>query len=188
MLFGNEVRINELASESIRIFERFMGAKFTKGCLTVREVGSMFTTILWVGTDVNVIVECGRLKVADVLNLFNVIEPFMFPTNRTSTATDMEDMKNVIGAFNEPAKEIAFYCVWENKFEMPQEHIHVAGHKGTWYVIDTTVTLKHGKIYLLEHEQYGDETASLIIDSGLNVLVEDVCNGFDDYSEKYMEV
>jgi hypothetical protein len=63
--------------------------------------------------------------------------------------------------------------------------IKIEGHKGSWYSIDTRETELHGTIYLLESEQYGDGAACLIVDSDLNVLVENVYNGFEDYNEKY---
>ena len=35
-------------------------------------------------------------------------------------------------------------------------------------------------MFLLEHQTYGDEAASLIVDQDLNVVLDDVWNGFDD--------
>ena len=45
-----------------------------------------------------------------------------------------------------------------------KDNIEVEGHIGTWYTIDTT-TIKNKQFFLLEHEEYGDETSSLIIDT-----------------------
>jgi hypothetical protein len=112
MLFKANVRLYEFNSVDIRTFEHLMGEKFRNGLIIVREIGSLFSTILWVGTDINVIVECGRLHVSDILNLFESIKPFMFPTNRTSITIDMEDIKAVLSTCD---LEIAFYNVWENK-------------------------------------------------------------------------
>lgn len=65
---------------------------------------------------------------------------------------------------------------------MKREGIKVPGHRGTWYVIDEAVY--DGKVlYLLEHEQYGDEAACVIVDSEGNLILEDVWNGFEDYEE-----
>ena len=36
------------------------------------------------------------------------------------------------------------------------------------------------EIFLLESEQYGDETPSIIVDNELNVILDNVYNGFDD--------
>lgn len=58
-------------------------------------------------------------------------------------------------------------------------NIKVAGHKGTWYEIDSMV--KNGEEYfLMEHETYGDMAACVIIDKDNNLIMEDVCDGFDD--------
>lgn len=62
---------------------------------------------------------------------------------------------------------------------MKKEGITITGHKGTWYVIDEAYR-KAKKCYLLEHETYGDEAASIIIDENYNILAEEVYNGFDD--------
>ena len=59
------------------------------------------------------------------------------------------------------------------------DHIKVKGHVGTWYVIDSTTYIK-GKVYLLEHEIYGDEAPGIIVNSKGEVIVEDVYNGFED--------
>lgn len=62
---------------------------------------------------------------------------------------------------------------------MQKDKIKIDGHISTWYVIDET--FYHGKkVYLLEHEKYGDEANSIIIDENKNIVMEDVCNGFDD--------
>ncbi|MFI3205620.1 MAG: SNF2-related protein [Clostridia bacterium] len=62
------------------------------------------------------------------------------------------------------------------------DNIEVEGHIGTWYVIDKDV--RNGKDYfLLEHEEYGDETAGLIVDENAKLVLDDVWNGFDDLDE-----
>lgn len=62
---------------------------------------------------------------------------------------------------------------------MQKDSIEIEDHKGKWYVIDE-IYFKGKKVYLLEHETYGDETACLIIDDNFNVLLDDVWNGFND--------
>jgi len=37
------------------------------------------------------------------------------------------------------------------------------------------------KLYLLEHETFGDDAASIIIDENKKVVLDDVYNGFDDF-------
>ena len=62
------------------------------------------------------------------------------------------------------------------------DNIKVEGHVGTWYVIDETER-SGKKLFLLEHETYGDEAACVIVDEDGNLELEDVWNGFDDYDE-----
>lgn len=58
--------------------------------------------------------------------------------------------------------------------------IKIDGHIGKWYVIDREV-IDYKAVFLLEHETYGDEAPCLIVDEDLNVLLDEVWNGFDDY-------
>jgi len=67
---------------------------------------------------------------------------------------------------------------------MQKDNIKVNGHRGKWYVI-AEITWKGEKIFLLEHETYGDEAASLIVNEKLEVILDDVWNGFDDL--EYLE-
>lgn len=72
--------------------------------------------------------------------------------------------------------------------------IEIDGHYGTWYVIDEgdfdwtpdtpegPQTIRH-HLYLLEHEEYGDEAAGLIVDGLGDIVLDDVWNGFDDLEE-----
>lgn len=63
--------------------------------------------------------------------------------------------------------------------EVDFDGIKVDGYIGTWYTIDRVIT--QGQLYyLLEHEEYGDETEHLIIDHTGNFILDDVYNGFDD--------
>lgn len=58
-----------------------------------------------------------------------------------------------------------------------------AYYEGTWHVIDKTH--ENGcDLFLLEHDEYGDETACIIVDENNNVILEDVWNGFEDYMEQ----
>lgn len=74
------------------------------------------------------------------------------------------------------------------------DHIRIPGHIGTWYVIDDGWYLytpdKEGMpktyrvhCFLLEHEQYGDEAAGLIVDEHGRIILDDVYNGLDELSE-----
>lgn len=66
---------------------------------------------------------------------------------------------------------------------MQKGNIRIQGYRGRWYVVDEK-TIGDEKLYLLEHETYGDETAGLIINSDYEVICDDVWNGFDDYYER----
>ena len=66
---------------------------------------------------------------------------------------------------------------------MQKDHIKIEGHYGRWYVIDE-ITVDGENLYLLEHETYGDEAACLIVNGNLDIVMDDVWNGFDDYYEQ----
>lgn len=65
---------------------------------------------------------------------------------------------------------------------MEKDNIKIKGHVGKWHVINEKEY--SGKmVYLLEHDTYGDMAAGLIIDKDLNVILDDVWNGFLDLDE-----
>lgn len=70
------------------------------------------------------------------------------------------------------------------KIKWNSENIKITGWIGTWYTLESAFTAR-GKLYLLEHEQFGDDTEHLIVDSNGNVILDDVWNGFDDYFAFY---
>lgn len=51
------------------------------------------------------------------------------------------------------------------------------GHFGTWHTIDTQA-IGGRDFYLMEHDEFGDEVANIIVDSTGKVVAEDVWNGF----------
>lgn len=75
------------------------------------------------------------------------------------------------------------------------EHIKIEGYSGTWYVIDEgdfalTPDTNDGrpltisaKLFLLEHEQYGDGVDSIIIAEDGSLVLDDVENGFGDLED-----
>ena len=72
----------------------------------------------------------------------------------------------------------------EGEISAESNELIIDGYEGTWYVVDTEIV--DGKeIFLLENEEYGDETFGIIIDKDRNVLVDEAWNGFADYHEKY---
>jgi hypothetical protein len=64
-----------------------------------------------------------------------------------------------------------------------KENISVQGHKGTWYEIDSAI-IDGKELFLMEHEAYGDEVPCVIVDENNNLVMDEVCNGFDDYYDK----
>lgn len=62
---------------------------------------------------------------------------------------------------------------------MQKDNIKISGHIGSWHIIGEKY-FQGKKVYLLEHETYGEDAASLIIDTDLNVIMDDVWNGFSD--------
>ena len=62
---------------------------------------------------------------------------------------------------------------------MKKENIQLNSIKGKWYVIDESWR-NSIKVYLLESEEYGDEIPCIIVDEKMNVLLDNVYNGFDD--------
>lgn len=66
---------------------------------------------------------------------------------------------------------------------MKKDGIAVHGHYGTWHVIDE-ILYSGRKYYLLEHEEYGEEAAALIVNAKGGIEEEEVYNGFDDLYER----
>ena len=62
------------------------------------------------------------------------------------------------------------------------ENISVPEHYGTWYTIDSIV-YKDTVYFLLEHEEYGDETPNIIIDQNGRLILKEVFNGFEDLAD-----
>ena len=60
--------------------------------------------------------------------------------------------------------------------------IIIESHMGSWYVIATTQH-EGETVFLLEHEEYGDDCAGIICDINCNVILDDVWNGFEDLED-----
>ena len=72
----------------------------------------------------------------------------------------------------------------EGEITADSDELIIDGYEGTWYVVDTE-TVDGKEIFLLENEEYGDETFGIIIDRDRNILIDEAWNGFADYHEKY---
>lgn len=62
---------------------------------------------------------------------------------------------------------------------MDTDGLAVSGHIGTWHTIEHTEVDGHS-FFLMEHDTYGDEAASIVVDERGRLVVDDVYNGFDD--------
>ena len=62
--------------------------------------------------------------------------------------------------------------------------VAIAGHTGTWHTIDVT-NIDGQDYFLLEHDTYGDEAASIIVNTTGMIILDDVYNGFDDLKDHF---
>ena len=65
-----------------------------------------------------------------------------------------------------------------------KSNIEVDSHTGTWHTIEDTM-IDNKQYFLLEHDEYGDEAASIIIDTNGKLIIDDVWNGFADLEEHF---
>ena len=55
----------------------------------------------------------------------------------------------------------------------------IKGHKGTWHTIDQ-IELEGEQFFLMEHDEFGNETACIAVSEDGVLVAEDLWNGFDD--------
>lgn len=67
----------------------------------------------------------------------------------------------------------------EQLITMQTDHISVKQHFGTWYPIDS-IEIDGKTYFLLEHEEYGDEAANIIVNEKGVLYAQDVYDGFSD--------
>lgn len=72
-----------------------------------------------------------------------------------------------------------FFQTKERLIDATTQGLAVAGHIGTWHVIDETM-VEDKAFFLLEHDTYGDEAASIIVDAKGKLVLDEIYNGFDD--------
>lgn len=65
---------------------------------------------------------------------------------------------------------------------MKMQGIKINELNGTWSAISNRSTSDGHTLFLMEHDQYGEDTACVIIDENAELLLEDVVNGFSDYA------
>lgn len=101
------------------------------------------------------------------------------------------DMKELICNCNDETDIFLSYIDTNDKeviIDEPLENLMFEGikhpdHIGTWYSIDCLYNSEDGFMLLCEHETYGDETGCIIINLDGELILNDVWNGFDDYSD-----
>lgn len=64
--------------------------------------------------------------------------------------------------------------------------IKIKGYMGTWYTIDAFM-YKRIKFYILEHEQWGDEVACLVVDKSGNVYLDDIFDQSVEEIKSYLD-
>lgn len=122
----------------------------------------------------------------EVLESLFVKFNLQFPSDYRARSMSVSD----VVVLNDHGKKQAYFCDSFGFVEVPQflqstvkvteltDGLSVDGHFGTWHAIDS-MNLGETQLFLMEHDEYGDETACVIVDSTGKLLAEDVWNGFD---------
>ncbi len=91
---------------------------------------------------------------------------------------------------NENGVKNAYFCDFRGYVHVPEffqtsslitmnsAGVFVDSHFGTWHTIDTK-QIGNRDFYLMEHDEFGSEVASVIVDGTGKLVAEDVWNGFD---------
>lgn len=123
--------------------------------------------------------------------LENAISSIPYNKKNEQTISELENLTTEILNNNLYQHEVKNQDVMElfaEPLTMDSENIEVDNHLGTWYVIDGLELAESStKLFLLEHEEYGDEAANVIVDENNKLIMDDVYNGFDDYFEAFGE-
>lgn len=69
---------------------------------------------------------------------------------------------------------------------MKNTGIRIEGYQGTWYIMSEEV-YEDRTLYMLESEQYGEDAEALIVDKDLNVILNNVWNGWSDLDDHIEE-
>lgn len=74
----------------------------------------------------------------------------------------------------------------------PINDVSIVGHVGHWHSVDSRRMKKNGAdeeifVYLMEHDDYGDEAPFVAVDIQFNSLEEDISNGLDEMLERGWE-
>lgn len=108
-----------------------------------------------------------------------------FPADYRSRSMSVSD----VVVLHENGTDRAYFCDSIGFVEVPQffqpslivtmdtSGLAVDGHFGTWHSIDT-MQIGGKDSYLMEHDEYGDEAASVIVDATGKLAAEDLWDGF----------
>ena len=108
-----------------------------------------------------------------------------FPADYRSRSMSVSD----VVVLHENGTDRAYFCDSIGFVEVPQffqpslvvtmdtSGLAVDGHFGTWHSIDT-MQIGGKDFYLMEHDEYGDEVASIIVDATGKLAAEDLWDGF----------
>ena len=108
-----------------------------------------------------------------------------FPADYRSRSMSVSD----VVVLHENGTDRAYFCDSIGFVEVPQffqssltvtmdtSGLAVDGHFGTWHSIDTK-QIGGKDFYLMEHDEYGDEAASIIVDATGKLVAEDLWEGF----------
>ncbi|MBE5956701.1 MAG: DUF4316 domain-containing protein [Lachnospiraceae bacterium] len=130
--------------------------------------------------------EDNKSSVNEVLESLFVKFNLHFPSDYRARSMSVSD----IVVLNDHGKKQAYFCDSFGFVEVPQflqsnvrvtdltDGLAVDGHIGTWHTVES-MHLGETQLFLMEHDEYGDETACVIVDSSGKLLAEDVWNGFD---------
>ncbi len=115
-----------------------------------------------------------------ILNMLYKLDWLVCDLKSTPKYKELEDYAESVGFTLDFDKEQDEFTVTKKRIDdLLVDNITIENHIGTWYVIDK---MEHDgeTVYLLEHEEYGDEVACLIVNREKQVICDDVWNGFDD--------
>jgi hypothetical protein len=107
--------------------------------------------------------------------------------------TDINEFISVLQEANETKDKIEKYLkdnektkTSKSKITEKSSGIQVEGHEGTWYAIDS---LEDGgnKVFLLEHEEYGDETEAIVVNENGEKLFGEVYDDWHGHYEDWKE-
>ena len=108
-----------------------------------------------------------------------------FPADYRSRSMSVSD----VVVLHENGNDRAYFCDSIGFVEVPQffqsglvvtmdtDGLAMDGHFDTWHSIDTK-QIGGKDFYLMEHDEYGDEAASIIVDATGKLVAEDLWEGF----------